>query len=204
MTRQTRNDRVSGLPESRVTSHPSRPSPSFAALILTLLVYSVLAYALTSRAPLYLDPSLARVVALLPHVIVVVNTLALYFLFRGWQAVKAGRVRRHRAYMVAAVVFISTFLLLYVTRVVLGGTKAFPGPPDVRLYLYLPALIVHIALSIVSVPLVIYNVYIGLTVDWRRIRTTTRHPQVGRIAVLLWSISLALGIFVYLLLNVFF
>jgi len=189
---------------SRVPGRESRLSPFFAALILTLIVYSVLAYALTSRPPLYLEPSLARVVALLPHVITVVNAFALYFLLRGWQTVKAGRVRRHRAYMIAAAAFISIFLFLYVTRVVLGGTKAFPGPPDVRLYLYLPALIVHIALSIVSVPLVIYNVYIGLTMDWRRIRTTTRHPQVGRIAVLLWSISLALGILVYLLLNVFF
>jgi putative membrane protein len=140
----------------------------------------------------------------MPTVIAAVNTAALYFLWKGWTAVRAGRVRRHRAYMLAAVVFISLFLVMYVTRVVLGGTKAFPGPPDVRLYLYLPALTIHIALSIVSVPLVIYNVYIGLAYDWRQIKQATRHPQVGRIAVLLWSISLALGILVYLLLNVFF
>ncbi len=182
----------------------ARLPPVFATLVLTLLVYSVLAYALTSRPPLYLAPSLARIVGFLPHVIAVVNTAALYFLYRGWRAVKDGRVRRHRAYMLAAATFISIFLVLYVTRVVLGGTTAFPGPPDVRLYVYLPALTLHIVLSIISVPLVIYNVYIGLTYDWRTIRQRTRHPQVGRIAVLLWSISLALGVFVYLMLNVFF
>jgi putative membrane protein len=194
-------DRRSSIVDS---STPARRSPLIATFILTAVIYTVLAYALTSPQPLYLAPPLAQFVGLAPHLIALVNAAALYFLYRGWQAVLAGRVRRHRAYMIAAVVFISTFLVLYVTRVVLGGTKAFPGPPDVRLYLYLPALTVHIALSILSVPLVIYNIYIGLTLDWRQIRTATRHPQVGRIAVLLWSISLALGILVYLLLNVFF
>jgi putative membrane protein len=183
---------------------PARRAPFIATLVLTAVIYTVLAYALTSPQPLYLAPPLAQFVGLAPHLIAIVNAAALYFLYRGWRAVRTGRVRRHRAYMLAAVVFISMFLVLYVTRVVLGGTKAFPGPADVRLFLYLPALTLHIALSILSVPLVIYNVYIGLTLDWRQIRTTTRHPQVGRIAVLLWSISLALGIFVYFLLNVFY
>lgn len=73
----------------------------------------------------------------------------------------------------------------------------------IRRYMYLPALTVHVALSIVSVPLVVYNLLIGLTHDVRAI-AGTKHPRVGRVAVTLWSVSLALGILVYLMLNVLF
>jgi len=98
---------------------------------------------------------------------------------------------------------IALFLVLYVTRVALGGVKAFPGPAVVRTFLYLPVLSVHIALSIVAVPLVIHNLLTGLRLPARDLPLTA-HPRVGRWAVRLWSVSLALGIVVYLLLNVLF
>lgn len=83
--------------------------------------------------------------------------------------------------MLVSVTLISLFLILYITRVALGGIKAFPGPPGIRLYVYLPILIVHIGLSILSVPPVVYNLLIGLTYASADI-PRTKHPQVGRIA----------------------
>jgi putative membrane protein len=141
--------------------------------------------------------------AFFPTLIALVNASALLCLLAGWRAIRAGRVSAHRRLMLAAAAFISAFLVLYLTRVTLGGVKAFPGPQAIRLYLYLPALAIHIALSILSVPPVIYNLLIGITVPVGEI-PKTRHPRVGRVAVVLWSVSLALGILVYLLLNVFF
>lgn len=148
-----------------------------------------------------LDPAVAQAVALTPHVIAAVNTAALICLLAGWQAIRSRRIFVHRRYMLAAAILISTFLILYVTRVALGGTKAFPGPPGVRAYVYLPVLTVHIVLSILSVPLIAHNLLIGLTRTTRDIRQTA-HPAVGRIAVILWSTSLALGLVVYALLNI--
>ena len=57
--------------------------------------------------------------------------------------------------------------------------------------------------QVASVPLVVHNVLTGITrssVDIAK----SGHSAVGRVAVLLWSVSLALGILVYLLLNVLF
>ena len=105
--------------------------------------------------------------------------------------------------MLLAAALISAFLVLYVTRVALGGTKVFPGPAVVRTYLYLPMLTVHILLSILSVPPVIYNVLVGLTHHPDEIGRTA-HPRVGRVAVTLWSLSLVLGLGVYLLLNIIY
>ena len=105
--------------------------------------------------------------------------------------------------MLASAALISMFLVLYVTRVALGGVKAFPGPPGVRVYIYLPILTIHIVLSILSVPPVVYNLLIGLTHSAAGVAKTP-HPRVGRVAVSMWSVSLALGILVYLLLNVLY
>ncbi|MBI4279076.1 MAG: DUF420 domain-containing protein [Armatimonadetes bacterium] len=175
-------------------------SPIAATVVITAAAYAALGFALTRRPPAHLAPALAQVVALLPHVIAVINTAALACLLLGWRAVRRGDVGAHRRYMLAATALISAFLVLYVTRVSLGGVKAFPGPRDVYRYLYLPALSIHVLLSILSVPPVVYNVVVGLTHDVAAI-PQTRHPGVGRVAVRLWGVSLALGLLVYVMLN---
>jgi len=177
--------------------------PGVGAIVLAAAVYAVLGYALTGRPPASLPPALARLVRFAPHLIAVINATALVVLLRGWAAIRAGNVASHRRFMLAAAALISAFLVLYVTRVALGGTKAFPGPAAVRLYLYLPMLTVHILLSIVSVPLVIFNLLVGLSRPPALVGTTA-HPRVGRAAVALWSVSLLLGIGVYALLNVLY
>ena len=177
-----------------------RVSPVTSAIAISIAIYAVLGYALSSR-PGELSPIVSRTLATFPLLIAVINALALSCLLAGWRAIRAGRVLTHRKFMLASAALIFLFLVLYVTRVALGGVKAFPGPPEVRLYVYLPILVVHIALSILSVPLVVHNLLIGLSYVPAEIAGTA-HSRVGRIAVALWSVSLGLGIVVYLLLNV--
>lgn len=182
---------------------PRRLPPLLATIVATVAIYGVLGVALSSRPPADLPPLVSRALAVVPLLIAVINTLALWCLLAGWRAVRAGRIAAHRRLMLAAAALISLFLIFYVTRVSLGGVKAFPGPPAVRLYVYLPALIVHIALSILSVPPVVYNLLTGLMYRPGDLPKTI-HPRVGRVAVGLWSVSLALGIFVFLMLNVLY
>jgi putative membrane protein len=166
-----------------------------------MAVYGILGVALSSKPPDHLPLTVMRALAVFPTLIAVNNALALTSLLAGWRAVREGRIERHRRFMLVSAALISLFLVLYVTRVVLGGVKAFPGPREVRTFVYMPALVVHIALSILSVPLVVYNLLTGLKYRVQDIPATA-HPRVGRLAVWLWSVSLALGIFVYLMLNV--
>lgn len=172
-------------------------------VVLTAAVYTVLGYVLSSRSPGSVPPALVRFLALAPHFIALINAAAVLCLLLGWRAIRSGRITVHRRYMLVATALISSFLVLYVTRVALGGTKAFPGPAAVRMYLYLPMLVVHILLSIVSVPLVVHNVLVGLTYPAGAVRATA-HPRIGRAAVALWSLSLFLGLGVYLLLNILY
>lgn len=177
--------------------------PGAAAVILAAAVYVVLGYALSGEPPPGLSPTLTRLVALAPHLIAAINLTALVCLLGGRRAIRRAQIPAHRSRMLAAAVLISAFLVLYVARVALGGTKAFPGPAAVRLYLYLPMLAIHILLSIGSVPLVLYNLVVGLTRPVSAVGATA-HPRVGRLAVALWSVSLALGLGVYILLNLLY
>jgi putative membrane protein len=61
-------------------------------------------------------------------------------------------------------------------------------------------LAIHIILSVVSVPVVLYAIVLGLTHSPAELKET-HHARVGRIAVSAWSLSLFLGIVTYVMLN---
>ncbi len=175
-------------------------SLSILALVITFVIYSVLGFLLSRESPHELDPATAIIVSALPHAIALVNTVALVSLIMGYRAIRSGEIDKHRTYMVIAVILIMAFLSMYVTRISLGGVKEFKGPEIIYLFIYLPLLFIHVVLSIISVPLVVYNILTGLALPVGEI-SATKHPKVGRAAVWMWSISLALGVIVYLMLN---
>ena len=172
-----------------------------ASIVATLLAYGILGFVLLRERPATIDSEgLARFVALLPHAIAVVNALALVLLAAGWRFIRNGNVTLHRISMLSALVLISLFLVMYVTKVYLGGVKEFPGPETLFYFVYLPVLIIHLTLSIICVQPVAYVALIGLS---HRIDDIprTKHRLVGRVVVPMWILSLALGLIVYAMLN---
>jgi len=147
-------------------------------------------------------------VLLFADLIAVINTIALGSLLAGWWFIRQNQVRNHRAAMLTAFVLILLFLLLYLWKVGGGFRKEFVVPASAPLAglagfvkgSYLAMLAVHILLSVVSVPVVVHAVTLGLTHSPTEL-THTSHARVGRIAVVAWSLSLFLGVITYLLLN---
>jgi len=145
-------------------------------------------------------PSLsAGEVDLLSHLIAVINTVALASLVAGVHYIRNGKVRRHRAAMLTAFVLILAFLVVYLLRVGGGFERVLVAPEPVRV-VYLVMLAVHIVLSVVSMPLVLYVVLLGLTHTPREL-TETPKARVGRIAASAWILSLFLGVVTYIILN---
>ena len=179
--------------------------------LATTAVVSVVGYALVAGAVLGTIPipDIGRgTVILLSDLIAIVNTVALSLLVAGYWFVRRGDVRRHRAAMLTAFGLIMVFLVMYIVKVGGGFEKSLvieAGQPlaayagTVHL-VYLAMLIVHIFLSVVAVPVVLYAVVLGLTVPVSELRETA-HPRVGRIAVAAWTLSLFLGVLTYILLN---
>lgn len=174
--------------------------PLTASIIITIVAYGVLSSVLLREKPKVSQSDfIDQLLLILPHAIAVVNALALVLLVIGWWLIRKGYVNLHRIAMPSALGLISLFLVMYVTRIYLGGIKEFPGSETLYYYLYLPTLIIHLTLSIICIQPVLYVALVGFTHPIEDI-PRTRHRLVGRIAVPLWILSLALGLVVYVLL----
>ncbi|WP_435179369.1 DUF420 domain-containing protein [Halorussus sp. AFM4] len=175
-----------------------KDNPRAATAVLSILGYVLVLGTFAGLLPIY--PELERpTVDLLSHAIAVVNTVALASLLAGWRWIRAGEVRKHRAAMLTAFSLIMVFLVLYLVKVGGGGEKSIAVTGPVY-YAYLVMLAIHIVLSVVAVPVVLHAVVLGLTHTPAELRDTG-HAKVGRWAAGAWSLSLALGIVTYLMLN---
>ena len=139
-------------------------------------------------------------VKLFAHLIAVINTFALSALLVGVYYVKNGQYRKHRAAMLVAFTLILLFLVVYLTKIGGGFEREIVGAPAGIYQAYLGMLAIHILLSIVSVPVVLYVIVLGLTHDFSELKGTNK-ARVGRIAAGAWIVSLALGIVTYVMLN---
>jgi len=174
--------------------------PLSISIVVTIMAYGVLSFVIFRERPSAIQTDfVTRLLAFLPHAIAFVNALALVLLAYGWWFIRNGFIKLHRIVMPSALGLIFLFLVMYVTRIYLGGVKEFPGPQSVYLYVYLPILIIHVTLSIICIQPVLYVASIGLTHRIEHI-PLTKHKIVGRIAVPMWILSLALGLVVYILL----
>ena len=169
-----------------------------ATVFLTIVGYALVIGTFVADIPIYPELTEAQV-NLLTHLIALINLAATVLLVLGWYWIRAGDVDKHRLAMVGAFGLILLFLVVYLIRVGGGGEKIFDGPELVR-YAYLAMLAIHILLSIVAVPVVLYALLLGLTHTPTELRNTI-HAKVGRIAAGTWILSLVLGIVTYLMLN---
>lgn len=176
----------------------AKEHPRVTAAILTALGYGLVFGTFAGVLPIYPDIGVGTV-DLLSHLIAVVNTVATVSLVVGWRAIHRGDVQRHRRAMLLAFVLIVGFLVLYLLKVGGGGEKYIVAPALVTA-VYRAMLAVHILLSAVAVPVVLYALVLGLTHTPAELRRTA-HARVGRIAAASWIVSLVLGVVTYVLLN---
>lgn len=188
-----------------VRSHPR----AFVAAV-SVVGYGLVIGTFAGVVPESVFPSLTEAeVNVLSHAIAAVNTVTTTLLLLGWRWIRADEVRKHAAAMSAAFGLIMVFLVMYLSKV--GG-----GPGEKRIVVesgmflgryaglvelgYLLMLVVHIFLSVVSVPVVLYAITLGVTHTPAELRRTP-HARVGRVAATAWILSLVLGVVTYFLLN---
>lgn len=175
-----------------------RARPGTATAILSVVGYALVIGTFTGYIDVYPELSDATV-NLLTHLIALVNTVALFSLVAGVYYIVNGEYDKHRAAMMTAFAFILLFLVFYLFKVGGGFEKEIVAPSLVTV-VYLVMLAIHILLSIVAVPAVLYAVLLGATHSYSEL-AGTRKAQVGRFAATAWIISLFLGIVTYVMLN---
>ena len=114
----------------------------------------------------------------------------------GWWFIRAGRqVERHRAAMLSATAFAGLFLVAYVTRWSLFGSKPFAGTGVWRT-LYFANLIPHVILATLVGPLAGRLIYLAAVRE-----DFAAHRRLARITLPIWLYVAASGWLVYYMLH---
>ena len=196
--------------DSPMVGGPVREHPKATTAFLSVVGYAAVVGVFLVPSVQALFPTLSRTqVDLLADAIAVVNSVTVLVLVLGWYWIRTDQVKKHAHAMVTAFVLILLFLGMYLPKVAGGGTKEFVlasaygwVPLFEWIYpAYLAMLAIHILLSILAVPLVLYAITLGLTHTPSELRTETPHRTVGRIAAGTWILSLVLGVVTYVMLN---
>lgn len=113
----------------------------------------------------------------------------------GWYCIRVARDEaRHRAAMLSATAFAALFLVAYVTRWSLYGSKPFGGTGIWRT-LYFANLIPHVILAIAVGPLAARLIYLAAVR-----RDFARHRRLARVTLPMWLYVAASGWLVYYML----
>jgi putative membrane protein len=113
----------------------------------------------------------------------------------GWYFIRAGRqILRHRNAMLTASAFATLFLVFYVTRWSIHGSKPFPGTGTWRAF-YFANLVPHILFAMVLAPLVVRLIQLALFE-----RDYARHRKLARITLPIWLYVAGSGWLIYYLL----
>jgi putative membrane protein len=129
----------------------------------------------------------------LPVLNAALNALTAVWLTAGFIAIKRGRIRVHRGFMIAAVVTSLVFLTSYLTYHVQVGTTRFRSHGWIR-PTYFFILTTHTVLAAATVPLV------AITLTRALRRRFPAHKRLARITWPVWAYVSVTGILVYIFL----
>ena len=133
---------------------------------------------------------MAHWLPLIDTCLIVISGIALLI---GYRFIRRGEVRKHKISMLTATSFAALFLVVYLLRSSLYGSKLFAGHGAVRV-VYLGILISHTILATAIVPIV-------LLVLWRAFtRQFARHKQLARKAIPIWIYVVVTGWIIYMML----
>lgn len=121
------------------------------------------------------------------------NALSGTLLGVGYAMIRRGRVRAHKAFMVAAVGVSTLFLVSYVVYHYHAGSTRFPGTGWVRT-LYLSILVTHAVLAAAVIPLAA----VTLVRAWRE--DFPSHRRIARWTLPIWFYVSVTGVIIYVML----
>ena len=121
------------------------------------------------------------------------NALSGSLLGVGYAMIRRGRVRAHKAFMLAAVGVSTLFLASYVFYHYHAGSTRFPGTGWVR-SLYLVILVTHAVLAAAVVPLAAVTLVRAWREDFRA------HRSIARWTLPIWFYVSVTGVIIYVML----
>lgn len=137
---------------------------------------------------------MAQILAVLPAVNAILISTSGLFIVAGVAAVRRGDRALHQRLMLVATSLATLFLILYVTRISLGGMTPFQGPAVVK-RVYLAILASHVLLAAVQLPMTLVTLYRALRGNF------PSHRKIARITYPIWVYVSFTGVLVFSLLH---
>ena len=129
----------------------------------------------------------------LPALNATLNATCAVLLVIGWTLIKRGRIRQHRAVMIAAVCTSALFLISYLVYHAQVGSVRFTKTGPIRV-VYFTVLLTHTVLAAVIVPMVLVTLSRGLAGRY------DPHRRIARWTMPIWLYVSVTGVIVYLML----
>lgn len=133
----------------------------------------------------------------LPLISTIFIVISAIFVAVGWRYIAKNEIKKHKRSMIIAAISAICFFIIYISRTVFIGNTSFGGPDHLKIY-YTIFLIFHIFLSTAGA------VFGIVTITLARKGSVAKHRKIGPITSIIWFISAATGVVVYLLLYVFY
>ena len=129
----------------------------------------------------------------LPTLNATLNATCAVLLVIGWSLIKRGKIRQHRAVMIAAVAVSALFLLSYLIYHAQVGSVRFTKVGFIRT-VYFTVLLTHTVLAAVIVPMVLVTLSRGLSGKY------DPHRRIARWTMPIWLYVSITGVVVYFML----
>ena len=129
----------------------------------------------------------------LPAVNATLNATCAVLLVIGWVLIKRGRIRQHRAVMIAAVSTSALFLISYLIYHAQVGSVRFTRTGTIRT-VYFTVLLTHTVLAAAIVPMVLVTLSRGLAGRY------DPHRRIARWTMPIWLYVSITGVIVYVML----
>lgn len=134
---------------------------------------------------------------ILPMVNAILNSFTFVFLLTALYFIKRREIKTHRNFILAAFTTTALFLITYVVYHFMTESTKYGGDGPVRA-LYFFFLLTHVVLAVVIVPLALFSLGSGLSMD------VTKHRKLARWTMPLWLYVSFTGVVVYLMIRPYY
>lgn len=131
-----------------------------------------------------------EILPLIDTILIVISGIAVV---TGFTLIKKRQIDFHKYAMITATIFAALFLVVYVARYLLYGSKLFVGEGWI-LGVYFAILASHVILSIAIIPMVLLTLYRAIN------RQFVQHRRIARFTVPVWLYVVVTGWIIYLML----
>ena len=135
-----------------------------------------------------------RRIYILPKVNAFINGSVFLLLLGGFAAIRAGRVKVHRALMLSAFVLSSLFLVSYIIYHANAPETHYSGEGAMR-KVYFSLLLSHILLATIIVPLALITLFRIFKMQ------VNLHRRIARITLPIWLYVSLTGVIIYLMIS---